>query len=152
VVLASPTTVTGSLAAGLQGAEDDEIVLFGFPDTIWEPEDGYVRLLEALEHPYEAVLGLFEGREPERSDVVSIHNAGRVTAVDVKPSVVRSPWVWGCSVCRVRAFAGATSAAELGTHWNRLAGEGLVRGVTLSEVFIDIGTKEALATWGDDEI
>jgi glucose-1-phosphate thymidylyltransferase len=70
VVLARPSTVSASVVAALDGAGRDRTVLLGFPDTVWFPVDGYVRLLEALRAPHIVALGLFESEELERSDVV----------------------------------------------------------------------------------
>ena len=41
VVLGNPTSVSASFVAGMAELPDDDIVLIGFPDTIWEPVDGY---------------------------------------------------------------------------------------------------------------
>jgi hypothetical protein len=82
VVRANPPTVSGSLLEGLEGTDPDDVVLLGFPDTIWEPFDRFVRLLDAL-GGFQAALGLFRGREPERSDVVEFAESGIVTSVAV---------------------------------------------------------------------
>jgi len=48
-----------------------------------------VRLLDVL-NGFEAALGLFRGREPERSGVVEFAESGIVTSVEVKPPVPTS--------------------------------------------------------------
>ena len=42
VVLAYPETTAESFADGIEGLDGDDIVLLGWPDSIWEPFDGYV--------------------------------------------------------------------------------------------------------------
>jgi len=93
VVLARPRIVSASLQAGLRGVDRDRIVLLGFPDTIWDPTDGYLRLVEALRDAFTVALGLFEGTEPQRSDVVAVDASGVVDRVDVKPTRPRSHWI-----------------------------------------------------------
>lgn len=144
VVLARPRTVSASVHAGLQGVDRDRIVLLGFPDTIWDPTDGYLRLIEALRDPFTVALGLFEGKEPQRSDVVAVGASGVVERVDVKPMTPRSRWLWGCAAARARALHGITAVPEPGFHWDALARRRLVIGVPLAGSFLDIGTKEAL--------
>lgn len=143
VVLARPKTVSASLYAGLQGVDRDEIVLLGFPDTIWDPPDGYLRLLEVLRDPFTVALGLFPAREPRRSDVVTVDDSGVVDRVNVKPARSRSQWIWGCAAARTTALDGITSVTEPGYHWDTLARQRHVAGVPLGS-FLDIGTKEAL--------
>src|SRR5688572_24065418 len=85
VVEGRPRTVAASLLLGLDGLEPDDVALVGFPDTLWEPVDGYARLLGRLRPPADVVLGLFEFAEPERSDVVEQGPAGAVRRVRSRP-------------------------------------------------------------------
>ncbi len=78
-----PATVSESLLLGLQGLDASDVALIGFPDTIWEPRDGFAQLVGALAGT-EAALGIFESPEPERSDVVTL-DGDRVVSVEVKP-------------------------------------------------------------------
>jgi glucose-1-phosphate thymidylyltransferase len=144
VVQGSPATVSASLALGLAGADDAEIVLLGFPDTVWEPVDGFTRLLGALAPGADAVLGVFESEEPERSDVVTL-DGELVLSVDVKPFQPRSNLIWGCAVARKTALAGLERHDEPGRLFDELAGKGRVRAVPFPGQMIDIGTPEALA-------
>ena len=146
VVLGHPASVSDSLLAGLEGTAPDDIVLFGFPDTIWEPVDGFVTLLEAL-GSYEIALGLFVGREPQRSDIVEFAESGVVTSVTVKPRKPRTKWVWGCAVARRRALDHLKDDPEPGVVFDSMSRRGEVVGVPLSETFVDIGTPGALAAY-----
>jgi dTDP-glucose pyrophosphorylase len=143
VVTAYPRSVSESLLAGLAGTEADDIVLFGFPDTIWEPPDGFLRLVEKLDR-FEVALGLFLGTEPERSDVVELAPSGLVTSIDVKPQHPVSNWIWGCAAVRRRALDSLVDDPEPGVVFASMTSDGAVVGVPLSESFVDIGTHEAL--------
>lgn len=144
VVRARPDTVSASVLAGLAGAEADDVVLLGFPDTVWEPVDGFRPLVDALEEGYEVALGLFAGDELERSDVVTVNEHGRVERVDVKPARPSSPLLWGCAAARAQALRGLEGHAEPGDYFDELARRGVVRGIQLSDVYADVGTPEAL--------
>jgi glucose-1-phosphate thymidylyltransferase len=146
VVRASPQTISESVAAGLQGLAADDTVLLGFPDTLWDPMDGFTRLVRTLEAGCAVALGLFRTPDLQRSDVVSLGDAWRVLAVEVKPAVPRSPWMWGCAAARAWALAGIEATPEPGYHVDALCKAGLVVvGVPLSDAWLDIGTHEALA-------
>jgi dTDP-glucose pyrophosphorylase len=142
-VTSYPGSVSESLLAGLEGTDPDDIILFGFPDTIWEPPDGFVRLIDRLES-FEVALGLFLGSEPERSDVVAFRPSGVVTSIDVKPHHPTSNWIWGCAAARRRALDALVDDPEPGIVFHSMCSKGIVAGVTLSESFVDIGTHEAL--------
>lgn len=140
VVEGEPSSVSESLLLGLGRADT---VLVGFPDTIWEPVDGFVRLVAALEEA-DVALGVFESQEPERSDVVALDGV-RVEAVDVKPDRPRSTLIWGCAAARADALAGLARHDQPGLLFDELAREGRVRAVRFAGAMIDIGTPEALA-------
>jgi hypothetical protein len=67
-----------------------------------------------------------------------------VTGIDVKPKSPHSDLVWGCAATWVGVLRGLEDHAEPGHHFDELAQRGLVRGVRLSDPFVDIGTPEAL--------
>ena len=146
VVLAYPQSVSESLLAGLEGTDPDDVVLFGFPDTIWEPLDGFVRLLDALDD-FEVALGLFQGREPERSDVIEFAESGLVASVKVKPPVPESDWIWGMAAARRRGLEALSMHREPGAAFNSMCPSGEVVAVPLSGPFIDLGTPEALGAY-----
>jgi hypothetical protein len=145
VLEAEPPSLADSLLVALEGLEPGAIVLFGLPDSIWEPRDGFVRVLAALDDRFDLVLGLFGTSEPERSDVVALDADGRVTAVDVKPARPRGSLIWGCGAARTAALAGLAGYDEPGRYFDALAKTGRVGGVDLQADFLDIGTRAALA-------
>ena len=145
VIHGEPADVAESLTLGLDGLTDDDEVLIGFPDTIWQPSDGFVRVLEALRDDAELALGLFANAELERSDVVVCSADGRVTSVAVKPDRPPSDLIWGIAAARVSVMRGLRAGDELGEHFSAVAAGGRTRGVFLSGEWLDMGTPEALA-------
>jgi NDP-sugar pyrophosphorylase family protein len=144
VIEGRPASVAASLLLGLQGVRAETVVLFGFPDTLWEPRKGFRMLLTHLADDVEVVLGVFRGREPRRSDVVLMDDSGRIKSVQVKPDVPGSDLIWGCGAARARALHGLARHDEPGDYFDALARGGGVRGVYLSAQFVDIGTPESL--------
>ncbi len=145
VIEAYPESVAASLVAGTPGLSREDIVLFGFPDTIWEPKDGFCRLLDNLDARYDVALGLFRTPDLERSDVVTLDDTGLVEAIDVKPSWPSSDWIWGCAAARVRILSGLEAYSEPGAYFDVLSKQERVIGVKLSDSWLDIGTPGALA-------
>ena len=145
VLLGYPQSVAESILTGIDGLPAETIVLFGFPDTIWYPEDGYAPLIAAVEAGHAVALGLFETAEPERSDVVTTDERGRIRAVEVKSRAPSSNVLWGCGAARARALWGLRDAAEPGAYFDSLCRQVPVAGVRLPGSFTDIGTREALA-------
>ena len=138
-------TVTESIAAGVDGVPSDTVVLLGFPDTVWEPLDGFRRLVERLDPATEVALGLFRTADLHRSDVIRFGRSGRVVGIAVKPTKPPSDWIWGCAAARRSALEGITRESEPGGHFDALARRGVVAGIELSDRWLDIGTREALA-------
>jgi glucose-1-phosphate thymidylyltransferase len=152
VVTGRPEHVVASVSLALAGPtelDDDDVVLLGFPDTVWLPDDGFALLLrEMAARDADVVLGLFGSDEAARGDVVGLATndaVARVTAIDVKPALPASRLIWGCAAVRRRALAGWEIEAEPGRWFARLAPAGRVWGAYLSDDFVDIGTFEALA-------
>lgn len=144
VVTGHPGSVSESVSLGLVDVPDDAVVVLGFPDTIWEPSDGFIHLLAALQDSCDVVLGLFWFDEPQRGDVVALTDDGRVASVQVKPDVPRSNWIWGCAVARRHALQGLTDHRELGMLFDALAQQGKATALKLSRSYIDIGTPASL--------
>jgi NDP-sugar pyrophosphorylase family protein len=150
VVEGYPATAAESVLLGARGLSHDDVVLIGFPDSIWDPLDAFVRLVAVLERHAEtkAVLGLFDCAELERSDVVSADGGGRVIQVQVKPDRPRSDAVWGCAAVRAGTLAELERYSEIGHLLDDLAQHALVRCVRFDSDFVDVGTPAALARLG----
>ncbi len=146
VVLGHPPDVSQSLLLGMEGLAPDDVVMWGYPDTLWEPVDGYVRVLALLrDGGPDVAVGLFRAPEPERSDVVTLDDEGRVTGVHIKQERPPSDLIWGIGVARVAALQGLRDVVEPGHLIDRLSRERRVAAVWLSDVWTDVGTPAALA-------
>jgi glucose-1-phosphate thymidylyltransferase len=149
VVVAYPETPGESLATGMAGLAPNDVVLIGWPDSLWEPEDGYVPLVRAVETGHEIALGLFETTDLVRSDVLSFDESGRITGVHVKPADPPSTWIWGCAAARVRALDGLGREEWPGSFFDKQCRKGIeLYAVRLSDIWLDIGTREALERAG----
>ncbi len=145
VVLAHPATINESFAAGMAGLAANDVVLLGFPDSLWEPPDGYRALLEAVEDGDEIALGLFDAPGVVGSDYLVLDESGQIVGIDIKPEHPRSTLIWGCAAARVRALDGLERVEWPSEFMNaRRLQHADVRGVVLSDSYVDIGTKESL--------
>ena len=145
VVLAHPATINESFAAGMAGLAPGDVVLLGFPDSLWEPPDGYRGLVEAVEGGEEIALGLFDAPGVMGSDYLVLDDSGRIVGIDIKPEHPRSTFIWGCAAARVRALEGLDRVEWPSQFMNaRRVERGELFGVKLSDSYIDIGTKETL--------
>lgn len=145
VIHGHPPEASASLLLGLEGLADDDEVMFGFPDSLWEPDDGFVRVVAELRADAAAALGLFRISEDlERSDVVTLDAGGRVTGVAVKPVKPQTDLIWGIAAARAGVLRRLDDGRAPGAFFDALAREDVVRGVTLSSRWIDVGTPEAL--------
>ena len=148
IALGEPANVSESVTLGIVGAAADAVALVGFPDTLWEPLDVYARLVALVRGGADVALGLFRVDEPERCDVVVLDGGGGVLDIETKVPDPSSSLIWGCFAARVAALAGLADAAEPSVHFLRLAREGRVATAFLSNRFVDIGTREAMARAG----
>ena len=148
VFLGRPPSVVASVALGIAGLSDDDLVLLGFPDTVWEPAEGFEVLARAVEEgAADVALGLFDFDEPSRSHVVKTDEAGRVVSLAVQPDVRGSGRVWGCLAARARFLTSAEGHSSLGSLLVDLVGRKKVLGFYLSDVFVDIGTPAVLSAY-----
>ena len=148
-VLGHPGTINESLASGLTGLVADDIVLVGFPDSVWEPVDGYCRLVETVESGAEAALGLFDVPGVVGSDYLTVDGSGDIVAFHIKPEQPPSSWMWGCAAVRTRALAGVEDVEWPSQHMASLHRGGQLVGLPLSSAYVDIGTPEALLRFAD---
>jgi NDP-sugar pyrophosphorylase family protein len=143
VVVAHPATLGDSVRAGLVGIGPGNVVLVGFPDSIWDPIDGFLRLRARLDAGAGIALGLFKTPHPQRSAVVTLAQSGHVMAVELHPNRPVSDLVWGCLAARAEVLAGMPAGDDPSLFLGRLA---LVEPIA-AEIFgqyVDFGTHEAL--------
>jgi glucose-1-phosphate thymidylyltransferase len=144
VVLARPPHVGGSVSAGLSGCGKARLVALGYPDTLWEPLDGFAMLRALVRGRTEVVLGLFDTPDAARSDVVVTDESGRVTDILIKPAQPPSTLIWGCLVARAAALAGIDRVEWPSDLLRPLIADGRVKSHYLSDRWLDIGTRDAL--------
>ena len=64
----------------------DALIVFGFPDIIFQPEDAFVRLLaRQAATKADVVLGLFPADQPQKMDMVDLDEDGRIRQIVIKP-------------------------------------------------------------------
>lgn len=167
VVAAHPPTLAASILAGLDELSDADLVLSGFPDSIWQPPDGFVHLRAAVEAGDDLVLGLFRTSDPRRSDVVTFGPQGpipaarpaptgradgtglaasewrAVTAISVKPESPSSDWIWGCWAARAGVLRGLREDQEVSVYLDALCRSRPLPGLLLGRI-VDIGTPGGL--------
>lgn len=144
VIEARPPSLAESFLAGLEGLADDDIALLGFPDSLWEPPDGYRRILPLLEEGFQVALGLFEAHDLRRYEPVVVDDAGCVRSLEFKPEHPSSRWLWGCAAATVGVLRGMEGRQEPGALFNELAHNGVVGATALSDSYLDMGTREGL--------
>lgn len=136
---------------------NDEIVLFGMPDTIIEPRNAFHALLSQFnETSADLTLGLFATENPSKFGMVDIEPTGKVLSIIDKPKHTSLKYMWGCA-CWSHRFT------ELIDHYlkiNMYEGKEVVlgdifqnaleRGLSVNGVqfdngqYIDIGTVDEL--------
>lgn len=71
------------------------MVIFGFPDIIFQPDDAFSQLLKKqAESNADIVLGLFPAHQSHKMDMVDLGTDGRVRKVDIKPVQTRLRYTW----------------------------------------------------------
>jgi len=140
-----PRTLAESITAGVDDLEADDVVLLDLPDSLWEPADGFARLLEELSEETDVALAVFRSAEPERGDAVELDSRGRVAAVHVKSPSPPGELVWGAAAARAGALTGLAHHRDPGHLFDELSRRGRVGAVRFPGEFVDIGTREALA-------
>ncbi len=77
----------------------NNIVAFGFPDLIIEPENVYSELLNRLDTSNaNIVLGLFPVENPSKFDMVEFDEYNKVKNISVKPSETELKFAWTIAV------------------------------------------------------
>ena len=146
VIEGHPASLGESLAMGMRELDDRDVVLIGFPDSIWEPLGGFRHTLRVLSRGWQVALGLFRApeRELHRYEPVIHDEAGRVLGVEFKPENASSPWIWGCAAAAAGTLRDLERRHEPGPLFHDLAQLGVVGAVRLSDGYLDMGTHEGL--------
>lgn len=74
-------------------------VALGFPDILFSPDDGFVRLQKKIETTgADVVLGLFPANKPEKTDMVDTDANNNVLNIIIKPEQTSLKLTWGIAV------------------------------------------------------
>jgi glucose-1-phosphate thymidylyltransferase len=77
----------------------DEIIAFGFPDILFQPEDAFVQLLaKKAASNADIILGLFPTDCPQEVDMVNFDKNGRVRQIEIKPRQTQLRFTWSIAV------------------------------------------------------
>jgi len=73
----------------------DHIVLLGFPDILFKPQDAFTLLLDKQQKTgADIVLGLFEATNPHGADMLEIDPEGQLINFDIKPEKTDLKYTW----------------------------------------------------------
>lgn len=158
VVQPSPGGLCDAVFRAAPLIAEDQQVLLGLPDTVWEPEDGFTKL------PSDVLsFLLFPVERPELFDAVVTGADDRVEEIQVKQAEARSKWIWGGVRMPGRVFHDLHRLwcqpdrmdEYLGTLVNAwLAQGGAAVGVRAGSAYVDVGTlhgyREAIRLLGAD--
>jgi glucose-1-phosphate thymidylyltransferase len=139
----------------------DALILFGFPDIIFGPEDAFKRMAAHQQvSKADIVLGLFRAGRPHKMDMVELDAAGRVRDIVIKPRATDLVYTWIIAVWTkvfsefMHIFLSRRQPDDDGRGGELYMGDvilaGLHEGLTVETVvfddghYMDIGTPEDL--------
>jgi glucose-1-phosphate thymidylyltransferase len=139
----------------------EAVVLFGFPDILFEPKDGFVRLLASLSRSNaDVVLGLFPANGLSKEDLIEVGPDGEVKRVVTEPSDGGLRRTWGIAAWRpvfteyiheyvlARKDSAASSPELIAGHiMEKAVSDGLhIEAMVISDTpYLDIGTPAGLS-------
>ena len=73
----------------------DVMVLFGFPDIIFQPDDAFLQLLaRQAKSDADIVLGIFPAHNPHKMDMVDLDADGQIRRIQIKPTRTDLRYTW----------------------------------------------------------
>jgi len=73
----------------------EAMVVFGFPDIIFQPDDAFVQLLaRQTSTQADIVLGLFVADQPQKMDMVDLDDGGQIRRIVIKPRQTELRYTW----------------------------------------------------------
>jgi glucose-1-phosphate thymidylyltransferase len=136
----------------------EDICLYGLPDTIFQPNDGFMKLRRVLERGADVAIGLFKVEDGTKFDSVALDKKNRVLAIKPKyhpPALSQYIWgIWGAKVKALLKLKRVIDQQKPKKGEEKILGVGLgdlakdktlkVMGVKLSKFYLDIGTASAV--------
>jgi glucose-1-phosphate thymidylyltransferase len=78
---------------------EDALVVLGFPDAIFQPDDAFVKLLEKQEGSNaDIVLGLFPAMYPHKNEMVEIDDNGQIRSIQIKSDRTELLYAWEIAI------------------------------------------------------
>lgn len=146
----------------IDSLNDEDICLFGLPDTLFYPVTGHKLIVETIKHgKADICLGLFEVQDASKYDSVSIDDDNNVKAVVVKQNPPISSYIWGIWGAKVKILKILKNAIKkqkktgkeklLGVGFDYIAknSDGIFKGIKLSNKYFDVGTMSAVIQAND---
>lgn len=73
----------------------DHIVMLGFPDILFEPQNAFAQLLDKQQQTgADVVLGLFKATNPHGADMLEVDAGGRLSDIVIKPKETELEYTW----------------------------------------------------------
>jgi glucose-1-phosphate thymidylyltransferase len=77
----------------------DALVVVGFPDILFQPDDAFIQLLNHQANTNaDVVLGLFPADQPQKMDMVDLDNDGKIRQIVIKPAQTHLRYTWFIAV------------------------------------------------------
>ena len=77
----------------------DSVIVFGYPDVLFEPQDAFLSLLCKLEKcEADIILGVFPVDNPQKVDMIDMSDDGKVRKIVIKPKQTDLQYAWGIAV------------------------------------------------------
>jgi glucose-1-phosphate thymidylyltransferase len=74
---------------------EKSIIIFGFADILFEPQDAFIHLLtRQAQSNADVVLGLFRSRQSQNEDMVELNKKGRICKIEMKPVATNQKHTW----------------------------------------------------------
>lgn len=138
----------------INNLQDDDICLFGLPDTLFSPSNSYINVKKQLEEGADICLGLFKVKDGSKFDSVKVDKEGKVHDILVKGTPPLSNWIWGIWGANVKTLKLLKKEISKQNQKERLLGLGfrsltqykniIFKAVKLGKKFFDIGTINAV--------
>ncbi len=77
----------------------DSIIVFGYPDVLFDPQNAFLTLLCRLEKSdADIILGVFPAEQPQKVDMIDMTDDGNVLKIVIKPKQTDLQYAWGIAV------------------------------------------------------
>lgn len=96
LVQEEPTGLAHAIGEIDEFVSEEDIILFGMPDTFCRPKNVFnILTRKLLSYNADVCLGLFWVSSPERFGTVILDDNGEFVACEDKPRIPKTHWIWG---------------------------------------------------------